>query len=131
MQKNLSKFISILTLFIFFALSLTPIFNGLIDNAEIYKYSYSSNCQITDNFFCLFKTGESGELIDGVEMKDVILAFNAEIVLVEETGENANFYCYSPKINGYTTLKGKKVNLHFAKSQRKVKVGSPIIFGSF
>ncbi len=131
MQKKLSVILSVLTLLILFALSLTPIFNNYAENLEVYQYKYSSNCQISDNLFCLFKTGESGVLKNGVEIQSVILAFNAKIVFVEQINETENFYCYSPKIKGYTRLKGEKINLHFAKGKTKVKVGSPIIFGSF
>ena len=131
MQKKLSVILSILTLLIFFALSLTPIFNDYADNLEVYQYKYSSNCEISEHLLCLFKTGESGVLKDGVEIESVIMAFNAKIVFVEEINEIENFYCYSPKIKGYTRLKGEKINLHFAKGKREVKVGSPIIFGSF
>lgn len=131
MQKKLSIIISSVIVIILFLLGAYPVFGKIAYGREAYQYTYSSNCKISDYVLPLFKTGEAGILKDGVKIEEVIFDFKAKIVFVEEIDGTENYYCYSGKIKGYTAINGKKINLHFAKKQNLVKVGSPIIFGSF
>lgn len=131
MQKKSGVIFSFFTILILFLLGAFPSFTGFTKNSEVYGGVYSSSCLILDGDFSLFKTGEGGVLREGVTKKEVMERFNARLVFIEEVEGVVNYYCYSDKIKCSLAIKGEKINLHFAERGNVVKVGTPIIFGSF
>ncbi len=131
MQKKLGVALSLFTIFLLFLLGAFPTFLGLTKNSEVYQCSYSSSCDILDGTFSFLKTGEGGVLKEGVTRREVMERFEARLVFTEEVDGVVNYYCYSEKIKCSSLIKGKKINLHFAERGVAVKVGTPLIFGSF
>ena len=109
-------------------------------NHTVYLYSPSSNCKMLEleygkerSFICL-KSSFKGEsvVLDDIEDKALILDYyRACPVFFETVGEIENEYYYSDKISAYTTVNGKKVNVHISRTGGKVAVGIPFIFGSY
>jgi hypothetical protein len=54
----------------------------------------------------------------------------AKIIFTEQIEEGTSYYAYSPTIKYRTKIKNKIINLQIFVG-KGVKVGSPIIFGSF
>lgn len=64
--------------------------------------------------------------------EDVLEKYRARLVRRETAAGVTSWYAYSPDLPFRVTLFGETVNLHVALRQDgAVKVGSPIIFGSF
>lgn len=68
---------------------------------------------------------------DEKDYENLIKKYNAKLVLIEETEGVVSEYYYSYSLPYKEVVKGKKVNLHVAKSLNKIVVGSPIIYGSY
>lgn len=114
-----------------------PVFFKYADKYEVYLTDYSCS-NATKNVFLLeylFTFNVKGEscVIDKNEFeKEKFLSdFSATEMFSESTGEIVCFYAYSPKIKYTEKINGKTVNLHVAIGKDQVKVGSPIIYGSF
>ena len=58
-------------------------------------------------------------------------AFRAKIKVMETVGQGVNYYAYSTKIPYNQRVKGKTVNLQIFMGETTVKVGTPMIYGSF
>ena len=135
--KVITCILSVITVFGVYFCTQTPLFYGYSDTFEISTLSSSSkaifqNVNESQYRFSFNRTGESCEIFTGEINVDKILAdFSAEIVFIEETAEQTSYYAYSDKIKYLKILDGKKVNLHISTSSEKIKIGSPIIFGSF
>ena len=139
--KNLIKvficFLSIITILGVFFCTQTPLFYGYGNSFEISFGSYSSNarfCLVDDNEyrFVFNKTGESCEIFtEESDVKKILSDFSANVVFIEETAEQISYYAYSKKIKYLKIINGKMVNLQISLSNEKIKMGSPIIFGSF
>ncbi len=114
-----------------------PVFIDYADNYEIYRQSNSSNATISTASavaatFMSGKTGESCQIsADGFSVEQFLQDFNAKVCLVEKTQTTVSYYAYSKRIPYRQTIGGKTVNLHVCISQNTVKLGSPIIYGSF
>lgn len=117
-----------------------PLFYEFIDentSYEIYLENYSSSSSIVMlNDINTYKTlsnisGESCRVRGHVTKEDIISRFNAQLVLVEKHEGGTSYYAYAKTIKYIATVGGKKVNLHVFVEKNGIKVGSPIIFGSF
>ena len=102
---------------------------------KLYLKNYSSECKIikTDkNGFLaeIYKTGEA-TVINNSDVDKILKDFSAETVFYEEVGDITEIYAFSKKIRYKKSVGGKIVNLHIIKNKTTIKVGSPIIFGSF
>ncbi len=107
---------------------------------DFFLYSKSSQAKIVTlkeneaEYFFYFKRdlkGESVVFYDKEKVEKLILELSAT-KLFTETGEN--FYCeyyFSPEISDYLFINGEKVNLHVSYSNDKIRVATPLIFGSF
>ena len=137
MVKKISVIIaSILLLLGLFFMNRVP----LIDNknqCEIYLSSYSSSSQIKKvhkNDF-RFILGIKGECyifnINEFCLDEFLKQIEASIIFTESLSNVSCYYAYSPKIKYLETVKGKLINVHIAISETYVKVGCPIIYGSF
>ena len=112
-----------------------PLFSDYADRYELYLKENSSVAEIVnaDNYsfpFYVSVKGEACVVKYGDEMK-IIGDFNAETVFTEEIKDAVIIYAYSEKIPYEKIVKGKKVNLQIVKRNDVIKVGSPLIYGSF
>lgn len=74
------------------------------------------SCVIENKNFCL---------------NDFFSKLNAKELFSENVGDIAIYYAYSPQIKYCERVNGKTVNLQVAVSKEYIKVGSPLIYGSF
>ena len=117
-----------------------PVFGGFADNFDCYEI-YTSTYSSTENIIAVTtlkeylsvakKKGESCRGRGDASKDSIFSAFNARLIYIEETKEGTSYYGYSNKIKYQTEIKGGKVNLHVFVAKDYIKVGSPIIFGSF
>ena len=117
-----------------------PLFYEFIDGKsgyEIYLENYSSSADIVtlsdiNTYKALSNiSGESCRVGGHVTINDIFNRFNAQLVLVENHEGGTSYYAYAQIIKYKATLQGKTVNLHVFVGENGIKVGSPIIFGSF
>ncbi len=103
---------------------------------EIYLNDSSSNAQIIsisrENVkFYPNKTGEA-VCIDGLlNVNKILRQLNARVILIEEINEGTCYYAFSPNVKYRKLLKGKTVNVQIFVGVDRVKIGTPIIYGSF
>ena len=135
LKKILCLTLSILTLFSLKVVNAKPIFANFSSSFEICVGKKSSGSFYTVNnlSFRLFNgiTGESCTVDERFTITDVITFFKAETVLTERVEDLTITYYYSPKIKYVEIINGKKVNLQICESFNYLKVGSPLIYGSF
>ena len=109
-----------------------------ISTAEIYLSGGSSSKIITVNTnsvkFIFGKKGEAYVISDDVSEEEILERLNATKIFVEQTEFGKSVYAYSEEIDYSTTLYGREINvhLHFSNAEdAKIKIGFPLIFGSF
>ena len=137
MQKFLKTIILIfafVTIGCLFFLSSRTIFpNG--EKREIYLSDNSSSCRILflkNEAICFSKVGESVTITcEEISPLEILDNFNAELVKIEETEEGISYYAFSKEIKYCRKLFGRKVNLHIFAKEGEIKIGSPIIYGSY
>ena len=137
MIKKFSVLIaSIILMLGLFISNRVPVFDGL-GQYEVYLGSYSMTDKIekVDKNGFKFMLGVKGESltidIDEFNLSDFLSKMNAKIIFTEELFDVVCYYGYSPKIKYLESMNGKLINIHIAISQQHVKVGCPIIYGSF
>ena len=112
-----------------------PLFSDYADRYELYLKENSSVAEIVnaDNYSFPFYVSVKGEacVVKCGDEKEIIGDFNAEIIFTEETDDAVIIYAYSKKIPYEKIVSGKKVNLQIEKRNDVIKVGSPLIYGSF
>ena len=115
----------------------TPLFYTKGQEIEVYLGSASSLAKIERVDFYEFLTlnqvmGESVEYqAQDFCLQEFLDRYNAKLVFSENTSQGQSYFAYSKKIRYKKTINGKLVNLQVFVSNQRVKVGSPIIFGSF
>lgn len=135
MQSVFLTFSLVVVLGLFY-INATPLIPNA-DKVEVYLKSNSSSCDIKvvspKKANLIFdKRGESYWLEGSTfNLSNFLNKFNATIVMVESIDDGLSIYAYSSKVRYLKILKGKKVNLHIHLKQDVVRIGSPIIFGSF
>ncbi len=68
----------------------------------------------------------------GATTEQAILAkCRAKVVQVEVVGDIIIYYAYSSKLGQGVNIDGKRVNLQIATDKNKIKIGSPLIMGSY
>lgn len=126
--------IIILSLFVF---NKMPIFANYANSYEAYLTDFScSNKIINVNKFAypfMFNIkGESAVLEkETFNLQTFLTDLNAKVVDIESGETYTCYYAYSPDIKKTKVINGQAVNLHIAITDKQVKVGSPIIYGSF
>lgn len=65
------------------------------------------------------------------KLGETLAACRARPVCVETGDCYRCEYYYSPEISVYSTINGKKVNIHVAYSRGVIRVGCPLIYSSF
>lgn len=114
----------------------TPIFSGYSKNFELYIASASSSAKIInvneDIFPYVFNVkGQAVSLDKNVFNLDEFLKdFSARTISCEELENGTIYYAYSPKVKYKKKVGAETVNLQIYVGEY-VKIGSPIIFGSF
>ena len=114
-----------------------PLFSGFAAEYEVYSMANGSNGMIehvNSNKYYTFalKYGEACVIDVGEFCQQQFLnQYNAKTILTERTSHGFSVYAYSPQIKYCTYIKGEKINLHLFIGEQAVKVGSPIIFGSY
>lgn len=109
-----------------------------ISTAEIYFSGGSSSKIITVNAnslnFMLGKKGEAYVISESVSEEEILERLKATKIFVEQTEFGKSVYAYSKEIDYSIILYGRKINvhLHFSSTEdEKIKIGFPLIFGSF
>ena len=114
-----------------------PLFYNKSNGIEVYLNSSSSlaSMEKVDLFQFIFLKNVKGESVlldkEGFNLQAFLDEFGAKLKFSESVAEGVSYYAYSPKIPYEKMVNGKLVNLHVFVSKSCVKVGSPIIFGSF
>ena len=113
-----------------------PVFASYANSYQVYFSDYSNlngikTVKKPHYFLFLNKKGESCVVQDGVTAEQILSDFNATIVRVEQHCLGKSIYAYSGKIKYKKRVFGCIVNLHIEISDSGVRVGSPIIYGSF
>lgn len=114
--------------------SATPIFANYSNTYELYIGSSSSNAKIVSagiKEYPFIKNVKGESCIVDCTVENVISDFNAVVIFTEQTAEGVSYYAYSKDLKKSKILRGEEINLHVFVGKDYVKVGSPIIFGSF
>ena len=144
MQKNGLKifinFLLIALLFVLYVVNSNFYLKDFDGKFEAYRLSSSSNAEIVsldkkNVYYCFSKVGEACLLDKKLEIEEILLKFNAKLVFTEEIeGEGykgTSYYAYTNEIRYEKIIDGKKINLHIYSCEEYMKVGSPLIYGSF
>ena len=142
--KGFFIFIFSTLLAVFTLLRQTPVFNCDKGEHYLYLYSKSSNAKVVDvrgdsgakkllNTFTVRGESVYLRLDQGANdyAKELIKTKKAILVFCEEVQGITCEYYYSPQIFNYVIIKGKRVNLHLVKTNKGIKIGSPLVFDSF
>ena len=137
LKKIVAIAFSVISLLYLWVVNSTPIFNGYSSSFEIYQKENSSSAQIISVFQkniwnYPLRYGEACVVEkDGFNAYAFLESLDANLLGVEESKIGTSYYAYSPKIKYCKQIKDKKVNLHVFVGKDKIKVGSPLIFGSY
>ena len=115
--------------------SYSPLFR-YADTLEVYgrkgSFGAGAAADITEYAFINCKTGESCVLKnENKTPSDVAKELGGKILFAEETEAGVSYYGYSRKIKYKEIINGKVVNFQIFKSENRVKIGLPIIYGGF
>ena len=138
MLKKIVVVLSVIILIacLFFANN-TPLFNGYANKCEIYLDDCSNSKAILTikNHEYPFIFNKKGESVcvekQNFELHSFLLQMSARIVFSERVDGKTSYYAYSPKLKYIERLNNHAINLHIVIGENSVKVGSPIIYGSF
>jgi hypothetical protein len=114
-----------------------PVFSEYADEYEVYLTDFSCSEKIisVNKFeypFIFNVKGESAIIKNqNFSLTDFLNELNAQVVHCESGEDYTCYYAYSPTLKRSKVINDKLVNLHIAITQKGVKVGSPIIYGSF
>lgn len=136
-KKTLAIAFSVTLIFFLWVANSKPLFDGYANTFEIYQKDNSSSAQIIkvekENLWLYpLRYGEACVVKkEGFDKAEFFLSFNATLIMTEEIDTGVNYYAYSPKVKYCKEINGKKVNLHLFVGEQEVKMGSPLIFGSY
>ncbi len=115
----------------------TPIFSQYSNNYEIYLENYSSSQKIINTGSNEFRIilGKKGESVcvekQNFNLHSFLVELRAQVVFSEQVDGKTSYYALSPKLKYMQRVKGHNINLHVVVGENFVKLGSPIIYGSF
>lgn len=120
-------------------LNRTPVFKDFLDSDEyeisLNNYSNSSSIKTINikNYPFIFSIkGESCTLnIQEFDLINFLNQMNAKLLFSERLEHCISYYAYSPSIKYQQLVNNEIVNLQVVISTDYVKLGSPIIYGSF
>lgn len=122
--------------FLKFANGNSPLF-CFADEIEIYFYDGSFCEGVSASFseypFIKGITGESCVISCDDEKKpsDIAKKLGGKILFSESTEEGVSYYGYSDKVKYKKRINGKVVNFQIFCCESRMKIGLPLIFGSF
>ncbi len=136
------KKIFIIISFIIFFILISIIYNPYSildysnsDKVTVYTCSYSSNAigKSIEKNKVIFQPNFTGVsfMIDSNSVDVIMKEFSLKLIKTEKINEGESRYYYSKKIPVYKMIDNKKVNVHIFYSHSFVKVGIPLIYGSF
>lgn len=137
LKKVFASFSSITLIIAMFFVANTPMFINYSNNYEVYLDNCSNSQKIInldiEGFEMVF--GKKGESVcvekQTFNLHNFLLEMRARVVFSEHIDGKTSYYAYSPKIKYMQEIKKHNINLHIVVSENTVKVGSPIIYGSF
>ena len=114
-----------------------PIFKDYANDFEVSlcDYSLSQGLKSVNSVEFLFTSKIKGEScmieMDNFDINEFLDKMNAKVVFEREINGVKSYYCYSNSIKYQKRVEGHIINLQIATTNKFVKVGSPIIYGSF
>ena len=115
----------------------TPIFSNYSPKLELYIGAPNSTAQIitVNSKEVPLLSNVCGEAFttckNTFKLNEFLQNFSAKIIFTESLEQGVCYYAYSNKIKYNQTVNDKKVNIQVFIGEQTVKVGSPIICGSF
>ena len=117
----------------------SPIFYGYAPKFELYLQSASSNAVMVvanaDDYSNFINVkGESFKTVkENFNLHNFFSDMNAKLLFTESVAEGTSYYAFSKSIRYRDEVRGEVVNLHvfISNATNQVKVGSPLIYGSF
>ena len=141
MKKVAKNFIFILLIFTFFCLFYinVPKVSVPFKTAGVeYYYKNGSHGAIKlvdkkNGLLNFNKKGEAYLLSEYLDACTVLDYYGAKVISIEESAWGVSVYAYSEEIKYIKEINDKKINvhLHYDKSNGQVKIGFPMIYGSF
>ena len=135
LKKCAVPFAVIIAVILIVFVSITPIFNGYSTTFEIYRGDSASQIQTVDYKGYVLAGKIKGESVaidkQGFDLDKFLRTFRAKIKVIETVGQGVNYYAYSTKIPYKQRVNGKTINLQIFIGESTVKVGTPMIYGSF
>ena len=128
--------ISILLIICLFLFNRAPVVDGA-NEYEVYLKSYSDERAVKkvdkqDFMFLIGVKGESYTISNNDFCLEQFLSdLNAKVIFTENLPNMVSYYGYSPNIKYLQMVKSNLINIHIAVSKSCVKVGFPMIYGSF
>lgn len=119
-----------------FTATKSPLF-AFSDYVEVYALcgSFGKGTTVSSREYPFVKNaaGESCSLIkhDDFCAEEIVKSLGGEILFTEQTEYGVSYYAYSSKVKYKTRLYGKPVNVHVFENGDGVKIGLPIIYGSY
>lgn len=118
------------------AFAVTYFMPDLRGNVSLYFNSYSSMAVEKEyspkNIFNVRRTGECATyLLNQTDKEKIFNGLFADEVFSEKIVEGTSYYGYSKKIRNFKVINGEKVNVQVFVGKEYIKVGIPIIYGSF
>ena len=118
-------------------ISSQAVFSSFSSKTEVYQRKNSSCADVTSISneqlpLSFYRYGEA-VTFDGknFRLEEILDAFNASLKFTEQTEFGVSYYAYSKDLKYSCLVKGEKINLHVFINQDSVKLGSPILFGSY
>jgi len=111
-------------------------FSSYASSFEVYSLTSSSSALIeiktkNDLLLSFNRYGTSCVVDNLVTVEQIINDFNAKILFIETTENGISYYAFSENLKYRASIKGEVINLHIFDNGEFLKIGSPIIFGSF
>lgn len=134
-KRYFMVFLSVAFVLSFYFATNKPLFSDYADEYELYLKENSSLAKIVTanriSFPFYFTVKGEACVTESADVSRLLADFNAEKVFTEETEDALIVYAYSEKIPYLKNVKSKKVNLQIVQRKGVIKVGSPLIYGSF
>ena len=130
LKKYFAFFLLVFSVFMIWKSSYFTSFGGA---TESYLYRNSSTAVVTDDKVKAFFSLSTGERIalNGEDYQSVLCKYGAKIVFTEQAEGGQSIYAYSDKIAFLKVVNGEKINMQIFVKDGNMKVGFPLIYGSY
>ncbi|MBP5466860.1 MAG: hypothetical protein J6Y43_04800 [Clostridia bacterium] len=135
-KKTAVIFAAVLFCFCFYSLYAfkKPVFGAYAKEFELYlsNGSFGSNIvRAVDKNYGSFGGIKGESCFVNVSYGQVLEDFSAAHVFSEENEYGISYYAYSPALKYKVYLNGRAVNIHYHVGEKKIKLGTPMIFGAY